>query len=214
MHTLCSWIEGLTQMMTRKTKVIIKHNERYLRLRREGRNQLMVSQEQMPFMFLVMLHPLPEMKDLKQQKTEVTIHHAAKKEWIWWAEKGGINKLCIVSQHVTSICQDDQLLRLQLRNDWSPFSDSIAPFRFGGWPTINGCGQKKSVSAAYQHLWINLQLLEKLTHMCFFYQDNGRQTVFVSYKQQCWSPSFNLQQTHSSTDSSTEICISYFLNLW
>jgi hypothetical protein len=35
----------------------------------------MVSQEQMPFMFLVMLHPLPEMKDLKQhmmRKTEVT----------------------------------------------------------------------------------------------------------------------------------------------
>jgi hypothetical protein len=31
-----------------------------------------------------------------------------------------------------------------------PFSDSIAPFRFGGWPTINGCGQKKSGSAAYQ----------------------------------------------------------------
>ena len=62
----------------RKTKVIIKHNERYLRLRREGRNQLMVSQEQMPFMFLVMLHPLPEMKDLKQhmmRKTEVTIQH-------------------------------------------------------------------------------------------------------------------------------------------
>ena len=121
MHTLCSWIEGLTQMMTRKTKVIIKHNERYLRLRREGRNQLMVSQERMPFMFLVMLHTLPEMKDLKQRKTEVTIHHAAKnKEWIWWAEKGGINKLCIVSQHVKSICQDDQLLRLQLRNDSSP----------------------------------------------------------------------------------------------
>ena len=38
----------------------------YLRLRREGRNRLMVrSQEQMPFMFLV-IHPLPEMKDLKQ----------------------------------------------------------------------------------------------------------------------------------------------------
>jgi hypothetical protein len=36
----------------------------------------------MPFMFLVMLHPLSEMKDLKQQKTEVTIHHAAKKERI------------------------------------------------------------------------------------------------------------------------------------
>ena len=146
MHSLCSWIEGLTQMMTPITKVIIKHNERYLRLRREGRNQLMVSQEQMPFVFLVMLHPLPEMKDLKQRKTEVTIHHAAKKEWIWWAEKGGINKLCIVSQHVKSICQDDQLLRLQWRNDSSPFSDSIAPFRFGDWPTINGCGQKKSVS--------------------------------------------------------------------
>jgi hypothetical protein len=59
----------------------------YLRLRREGRNQLMVrSQEQMPFMFLVMLHPLPQMKDLKQhmmRKTEVTIQHD-KNEWIWW----------------------------------------------------------------------------------------------------------------------------------
>ena len=43
----------------------------------EGRDQLMVSQEQMPFMFLVM-HTLPEMKDLKQhmmRKTEVTIQH-------------------------------------------------------------------------------------------------------------------------------------------
>ena len=43
-----------------------------------GRNQLMVSQEQMPFMFLVM-HTLPEMKDLKHQHmmqtTEVTIKH-------------------------------------------------------------------------------------------------------------------------------------------
>jgi len=27
MHTLCSWIEGLTQMMTPKTKVIIQHND-------------------------------------------------------------------------------------------------------------------------------------------------------------------------------------------
>jgi hypothetical protein len=31
-------------------------------------------------MFLVMLHPLPEMKDLKQRKTELTIHNAEKKE--------------------------------------------------------------------------------------------------------------------------------------
>ena len=66
-------------------------------------------------------------------------------------EKGGINKLCIASRFVKSKCQDDQFLGLQIRNDSSPsFSDSIAPFRFGGWPTINGCGQKKSVSAAYQ----------------------------------------------------------------
>jgi len=39
----------------------------------------MVSQEQMPFMFLgAMLHPLPLIKDLKQhmmRKTEVTIQH-------------------------------------------------------------------------------------------------------------------------------------------
>ena len=64
----------------------------YLRLRREGRNQLMVSQEQMPFMFLVMLHPLPQMKDLKQH----TIAGITNTEWlvpfqwfkssfsIWW----------------------------------------------------------------------------------------------------------------------------------
>ena len=52
-------------------------------------------------------------------------------------EKGGINKLCIASRFVKSKCQDDQLLGLQIRNDSSPFSDSIAPFRFGGWPTIN-----------------------------------------------------------------------------
>ena len=53
-------------------------------------------------------------------------------------EKGGINKLCIASRFVNnSKCQDDQLLGLQVRNDSSPFSDSIAPFRFGGWPTIN-----------------------------------------------------------------------------
>ena len=65
-------------------------------------------------------------------------------------EKGGINKLCIASRFVKSKCRDDQFLGLQLRNDSSPFSDSIAPFRFGDWPTINGCGQKKSVCAAYQ----------------------------------------------------------------
>jgi len=65
-------------------------------------------------------------------------------------EKGGINKLCIASRFVKSKCQDDQLLGLQIRNDSSPFSDSIAPFRFGGWSTINVRGQKKSVSAAYQ----------------------------------------------------------------
>ena len=65
-------------------------------------------------------------------------------------EKGGINKLCIASRFVKSKCQDDQFLGLKLRNESSPFSDSIAPFRFGDWQTINGCGQKKSVSAAYQ----------------------------------------------------------------
>ena len=65
-------------------------------------------------------------------------------------EKGGMNKLCIVSRFVKSKCQDDQLLGLQIRNDLSPFSDSTAPFRFGGWPTINGCVQKKSGTAAYQ----------------------------------------------------------------
>ena len=52
----------------------------------------------------------------------------------------------------------------------------------------------------YYHLWINPQLLEKLTHMCCFSQDTGRQTVFVSYKQQCWSP-FILLLIQSSTDT-------------
>ena len=70
-------------MMTRKTKVItIQDNDAYERFRRsdygEGRDQLMVSQEQMLFIFLVM-HTLPEMKDLKHQqmmrKTEVMIQH-------------------------------------------------------------------------------------------------------------------------------------------
>ena len=93
-------------------------------------------------------------------------------------EKGGINKLCIVSRHVTSKCQDDQLLRLQIRNDSSPFSDSIVPFGFVGQPSM----WTKEIGKCY-HLWINPQLLEKLTHMCCFFQDNGRQTVFVSYKQ-------------------------------
>ena len=66
----------------RKTKVIIQHNDTCDRLRRsdygKGRNQLMVtSQEQVPFMFLVM-HTLPERKNLKQhmmQKTEVIIQN-------------------------------------------------------------------------------------------------------------------------------------------
>ena len=99
--------------------------------------------------------------------------------------------LCIASRFVVkSKCQEDQLLGLQRRIDLSPFSDSIAPFRFGGWLANHQCGQKKSVSAI-SHLWVNPQLLEKLTHMCCFFQDNGRQTVFVTYKQQCWSPSFD-----------------------
>ena len=69
--------------------------------------------------------------------------------------------------------QDDQLLGL--RNDSSPFSDSIAPFRFGGQPSM----RTKEIVKCY-HLWINPQF-------CFF-QDNGKQTVFVSYKQQHLSP--------------------------
>ena len=52
--------------MTWKTKVMIQHNNTCDQFKRsdygEGRNKFMVSQEQMPFMFLVM-HPLPEMKD-------------------------------------------------------------------------------------------------------------------------------------------------------
>ena len=62
-------------MMMQKTKVIIQHNDTCGL--EEGVTQLMVSQEQMPFMFLVM-HTLPEMKDLKQhtnEKTEVTTQH-------------------------------------------------------------------------------------------------------------------------------------------
>ena len=76
----------------------------------------------------------------------------------------------------------DQLLGLQIRNDSSPFSDSIAPFGFGGQPSM----WTKEIGKCY-HLWINPQLLEKLTHVCCFFQDNGKQTVFVSYKQQGWS---------------------------
>jgi hypothetical protein len=41
----------------------------------------------------------------------------------------------------------------------------------------------KEIAKCY-HLWINPQLLENLTHVCCFFQDNGKQTVFVSYKQQ------------------------------
>jgi hypothetical protein len=54
-------------MMTQKTKVTIQHNHTTCGL--EGVT--------MPFMILVM-HTLPEMKDLKQhmmRKTEVTIQH-------------------------------------------------------------------------------------------------------------------------------------------
>ena len=68
-----------------------------------GRNQLMVrSQEQTSFMFLLM-HTLPQMKDLKHQymmrKTEVMIQHndtPCVSEEVNM-EKGGINKkLCMV----------------------------------------------------------------------------------------------------------------------
>ena len=45
----------------------------------------------------------------------------------------------------------------------------------------------KEIGKCY-HLWINPQLLEKLTHVCCFFQDNGGQTIFVSYRQQRWSP--------------------------
>jgi hypothetical protein len=48
--------------------------------------------------------------------------------------------------------------------------------------------RKKEIGKCY-HLLINPQLLEKLTNVCCFFQDNGRQAVFVSYKQQHhWSP--------------------------
>ena len=77
-------------------------------------------------------------------------------------EKGGIYKLCMVPRHVKSKCQDDQLLGLKIRNDSSPFSDSIiAPFRFGGQPLM----RTKEIGKCY-HLWITPQLFEKLTHVC------------------------------------------------
>jgi len=67
--------------MTQKANVITQHNDtcglegasEY----GEGRKQLMVSQKQMPFMFLVM-PTLPEMKNLNKQmmrKAELTIQH-------------------------------------------------------------------------------------------------------------------------------------------
>jgi hypothetical protein len=68
--------------MTRKTTMIIQHNDTWNRIRRsdhgEGRNPLMVSQEQMTSIMLLVMHTLPEMKGLKQQmmrKTEVTIQY-------------------------------------------------------------------------------------------------------------------------------------------
>ena len=95
-------------------------------------------------------------------------------------EKGGVNMLCIVSRHVKRKCQDDQLLGLKTRNDSSHcFSDSKAPFGFGGQLSM----WTKEIGKCY-HLWINPQLLEKPTHVCCFFQDNGRQTAFESYKQQ------------------------------
>ena len=73
----------------------------------------------------------------------------------------------------------------------------------------------KEIGKCY-HLWINPKLLEKLTHVvcCFFFQDNGKQTVFVSYKQQRWSLFidrylFNVQLTHylqKDASATSSIC--------
>ena len=150
MHTtLCSWNEGLTQMMTRKTKVIIKHNERYLRLRREGRNQLMVSQEQMPFMFLVMLHLLLKWRissntwceKLKWQYSTIRMSEY---------DGEGRNQQAV---HSITVCQEQM-------PGWSIAGikniEWLVPFQwfnssFSIWWLVNHqCGQKKSVSAAYQ----------------------------------------------------------------
>ena len=71
----------------------------------EGRNQAMVSQEKMPFMFLVM-HPFAEMKDHKTWCEKLLgwwyntmLHIAAKnKEWMW--RKG---------QNQDMVCQEEQM---------------------------------------------------------------------------------------------------------
>jgi hypothetical protein len=100
-------------------------------------------------------------------------------------EKGGINKLCIVSRHVKSKCQNDQLLVLQIRNNSSPFSDSIVPFRFGGQTM-----RTKEICKCYHRSLDQSTTVRKTDTCMLLLQDNCRQTVFVtSYKQlQHWSP--------------------------
>ena len=89
--------------------------------------------------------------------------------------------------HSITVCQE-QMPRWSIagitNTEWLvPFQWFNSSFSIW-WLANHQCGQKKSVSTI-SYLWINPQLLEKLTQMCCFFQDsNGRQTVFVSYKQQ------------------------------
>jgi len=150
----------------------------YLWLRRsdygEGRHQLMVSQEQMLFKQHIM------------RKTEVTIRNddtPCGKKGVNMMEKGGINKLCRLPRQEQM--PGWSIVRIK-NTEWLVPFQWFNPFGFVGQPSM----WTKEISKCY-HLWINPQLLEKLTDVCCFFQDNGRQTVFVTYKQQCWSPSFD-----------------------
>jgi hypothetical protein len=102
--------------------------------------------------------------------------------------------------HSITVCQE-QMPRWSIAGITN--TEWIVPFQWFNssfsiwWLANHQCGQKKSVSAI-SHIWINPQLLEKLTHMCCFFQDNGRQTVFVSYKQQCWNQYFVIQSSYDT----------------
>ena len=179
MHTLCSWNEGSSHMMTRKTKVLIQHNDTCclegVTTEKGGINWLQVKSKCLScslscIYFLKWRISSNTLCEKLKWQYNTRIHHAAKKDGIWWRRAESTS---CAWYHIKSKCQDDQLLGLQIRNDSSPFSDSIAPFGFGGQPSM----WTKEIGKCY-HLWI----------MCCFFQDNGRQTVFVSYKQQCWSP--------------------------
>ena len=153
MHTLCSWNEGLTQMMTRKTKVIIQHNDEWL-LRRAA--SIDGNSRANAFHILVMHSKLPEMKDLKQQilrKTEVTIQQndtppmrLRRSEY----DGEGRNQQAV---HSITVCQE-QMPRWSIagitNTEWLvPFQWFNSSFSIW-WLANHQCRQKKSVSAAYQ----------------------------------------------------------------